>query len=392
VFCLCPSASPLTFENGILMNRSVLIAVVLTILAVVWVLSGGDGSETELQGQALAETNSDAPKLFKVKVRDISAQSMQDTIQLQGEIAPARSIVIKAETSGRIESRYADKGERVKQNATLIKIAINDRQARLEQAEATLKLRAAELEAGKQLKEKRMISGNQLEQAVANVAAAKAEVKKIKVEIQQTSIRAAFDGILNDVHVEQGDYVASGDPLAQLIDDQYLKIIAQVPQQHAAKLALGQSVEAELLDGTKIQGTLSYISNQANSATRTFEIEATAEPDARKLRSGQSARVRLSLGERSAHKVATSMLELASDGTIFVNGVDKHNVVVKVPVDIIRSESDGIWLSGIPDKFRLITVGQAFVSRGQNVEVIVEQNPEDDSPEDESSEVQNGAL
>ena len=373
------------------MNRSVLIAVVLTILAVVWVLSGGDGSEAELQDQTLAKTNTAGPKLFKVKVRDISAQSMQDTIQLQGEIAPARSIVIKAETSGRIESRSADKGDRVKQNATLIKIAINDRQARLDQAEAILKLRLAELEGGKQLKEKKMISGNQLEQAVANVAAAKAEVKKIKVEIQHTSIRAAFDGILNDVHVEQGDYVASGDPLAELIDDQYLKIIAQVPQQHAAKLALGQSVEAELLDGTKIQGTLSYISNQANSATRTFEIEATAEPDARKLRSGQSARVRLSLGERSAHKVATSMLELAADGTIFVNGVDENNVVVKVPVDIIRSESDGIWLAGIPEQFRLITVGQAFVSKGQNVDVIVEQDPDDQSPEDESPEAQNGA-
>jgi multidrug efflux system membrane fusion protein len=355
------------------MNRSVVIAIILTILAFLWVLSGGDSSDkgTDAVNQEPSEA---APKLFKVKVRDITAKKMQDIIQLQGEIAPARSIVIKAETSGRIEGRYAEKGERVKQNATLVKIDINDRQARLDQAEAILKLRQAEFQAGQQLKTKKMISGNQLEQAVANVASAKAEVKKINVEIQHTSIRAAFAGILNDIHVEQGDYVASGDPVAALIDDRHLKIIAQVPQQHAAKLALGQDVEAELLDGAKIKGKLSYISNQAASATRTFEIEAIAEPDARKLRAGQSARVRLSLGERSAHKVATSMLELSADGTIFVNGVDENNTVVKVPVEIIRSESDGIWLAGIPETFRLITVGQAFVSKGQQVEPILEES------------------
>ena len=232
-------------------------------------------------------------------------------------------------------------------------------------------MREAELEGANQLKAKRLISGNQLEQAVANVAAARASVKRIKVELSQTNIRAPFSGIVNERHVELGDYVSSGDPILELIDDTQVKIVARVPQQHISKLKEGQTLAAELLDGTRIEGTLTYISSYADQATRTFRVEAIAKPDGN-LRLGQSASVGLNLGELQAHKVSSSVLSLAADGSIFVNAVDDDNTVVRYPVEIIKNDSDGVWLSGLPADIRLIVVGQAFVAEGQSVEVSIE--------------------
>jgi multidrug efflux system membrane fusion protein len=90
------------------------------------------------------------------------------------------------------------------------------------------------------------------------------------------------------------------------------------------------------------------------------------------MRLGQSASVGLTLGELQAHKVSSSVLSLAADGSIFVNAVDDNNQVVRHEVEIIKNDSDGVWLSGLPKQLRLIVVGQAFVAEGQTVEVSIE--------------------
>lgn len=358
------------------MNRSVVIAITLSIVVILWLMSGAIGNDDAPQQNPNAEqtnTDADTPKesLFKVTVKPMTAISIDETITLQGDLKPARAITVKAETNGRITSIRVDKGQRVHTDDSMIVIATDGRQARLEQAQAELKLREAELEAGKQLKAKRLISGNQLEQAIANVATAKASVKQIKVELSQTNIRAAFDGIANERYVELGDYVAAGDPVIELIDDTHAKIAARVPQQHIAKLALGQNITAELIDGTSVTGSVNFISNSAEAATRTFSVEATAQTSSA-LRLGQSARVKLTVGQVKSHKVSASILGLAANGDIYIVAVDDNNKVVRYNAEIIKNDSDGVWLSGLPETFRLITVGHAFVAEGQTVAVSQE--------------------
>ncbi len=60
-------------------------------------------------------------------------------------------------------------------------------------------------------------------------------------------------------------------------------------------------------------------------------------------------------------------------GVLQVKGVDDKNRVVTHSVDIIRSERDGVWLKGLPDEFRIITIGQGFVSQGDEVVAVDEE-------------------
>ncbi|KZX76426.1 hypothetical protein A3715_13060 [Oleiphilus sp. HI0009] len=353
------------------MNRSVLIALGLSIAVLGWLFSGSSNQPATQVNEFASEEQTTPKELFKVTVRPMVAETVADIITLQGDIEPARAITVKAETHGSITNIGVESGTRVQQNQVMLNIDISDRQARLEQAQAELKLREAELKAAQQLKQRKLVSGNQLEQALANLAAAKSSVEQITVELGHTRIRAAFEGIANYRHVELGDYVQAGDPLIDLIDDQHIKIIARVPQQHVSKIKLGQTVNADLLDGTTIEGQLSYISSQADPATRTFRIEATAQSKSNP-RLGQSARVRLQLGDILAHKVSSSILSLAADGSIYVNAVDESNQVVRYVVEIIKNDSDGVWLSGLPENLNLIVVGQAFVAKGQTVDIAIE--------------------
>lgn len=352
------------------MNRSLIIAIILTVVAVGWILSGTSGTSESVPVDA---SNAQIqPEKFKVKVKTIVAEAVTDSLFLQGQIEAAREIEIKAEVKGVVTLLGRDKGSRLKKGERIVELDISDRIARLKKAKAELDVKKSERDAGAQLRQKNMLSKNQQQQNIANVLAAKAEVKEIEVEINKTSVRAPFATVLNDRYVEVGDYVSPGDPLAYLVDDSYVLISADVPQQFIAKLALGQTVNATLLDGRTLEGKISFISTSADPDTRTFRIEAKSENVKHYLRFGQSARVTIVMGEQKAHKLTGSLLDLNSDGELQVKGIDSDNRVITQTVDIIRSERDGIWLKGLPDKFRIITVGQGFVTEGDEVEPVEE--------------------
>lgn len=357
------------------MNRSVILSISLAVIATIWVLLGSFSSNEEDNNEPqVSEQTEQSLSSFKVKVQKRSAEKMQDQVLLQGGIEADRQIEVRAETLGTIEKIHATKGDRLKAGQAILSLAMNDREARLAKAKAELRVKQTELASSKSLKDKNMVSENRYQQDIANVVAAEAEVKQIEVEIKQTNINAAFNGILNEVHVELGDYVSPGTAIATLVDQDWVTITAQVPQQHIAKMRIGQSVEATLLNGTQLSGQINYISSSADISTRTFLIEAKAKNLAGVKYFGQSARVRIYLGERSAYLMSPSLLNLSSDGSLQVKTLDSEKRVVSHDVSMIRSDNQGIWLGGLPDAIELITVGQGFVSDGEIVDPIYEQD------------------
>ncbi|UZE95302.1 efflux RND transporter periplasmic adaptor subunit [Alkalimarinus alittae] len=349
------------------MNRSIIIAIVLTVVSVGWVLSG---SSATTEPDLAATTGQASPEKFKVKVKTIVAETVTNSLYLQGQIEAAREIEIRAEVQGVVTQLGRDKGSRLKKGERIVELDVSDRLAQLKKAKAELEVKKSERNAGAQLQKKNMLSINQQQKNVANVLAAEAAVKEIEVEIDKTSVKAPFDTVLNDRYVEVGDYVSPGDSLAYLVDDSTILITADVPQQYIADIIIGQTVNATLLDGRMLEGTVSFISSSADANTRTFRVEAKAENVTNILRFGQSARVTVETGEQKAHKLTGSLLDLNSDGLLQVKGVDTQHRVITQTVDIIRSERDGIWLQGLPETFKIITAGQGFVTEGDEVEPI----------------------
>ncbi len=352
------------------MNRSLILSIILAIIATIWILSGSfsENEDTENIEQLSSEKTGKELPTFKVKVQKRIAEKMQDQIVLQGGIQAARKIQVRAETLGTIEKIYATKGDKLKAGQAILSLAMNDREARLEKAKAELRVKQTELASSKSLKDKNMVSENRYQQNLADLAAAQAEVKEIEVEIKQTNITAAFNGVLNEVHVELGDYVSPGSTLATLVDQDWVTITTEVPQQHIAKIEKGQTVEAVLLNGMLLRGKITYISSTAKPETRTFLIEAKAKNEANIKYFGQSARVKIYLDMRSAYLMSPSLLNLSSDGSLQVKTLDSEKRVHSQNVTMIRSDNEGIWLGGLPDEIELITVGQGFVSDGEIVD------------------------
>ena len=129
-------------------------------------------------------------------------------------------------------------------------------------------------------------------------------------------------------------------------------------------------LQQEFYNGDTIMGKVSYIAPVADPATRTFRVEiSTPNPDY-SIKDGLTAKVRISVEKKRHTKSHPLFLSLNDVGQIGVKIVDAQNKVQFVPVTILSDTSDYMWIRGLPDNVRLITVGQDFVSHGQTVRPV----------------------
>jgi hypothetical protein len=71
-----------------------------------------------------------------------------------------------------------------------------------------------------------------------------------------------------------------------------------------------------------------------------------------------------------AHRVSPALFTLDDAGSMGVRLIDQDNRVVFYAVEVIEDTAQGAWVTGLPSKVNLITVGQEFVLAGQRVEPI----------------------
>jgi multidrug efflux system membrane fusion protein len=124
-----------------------------------------------------------------------------------------------------------------------------------------------------------------------------------------------------------------------------------------------------LSTGESVEGRLTYIAPRANEQTRTFDVEIEIDNSDASLRSGMSAKAKISTGEVDAHFLSPALFSLSSDGDVGVKVVDETDKVRFYPVTILQSNTQGAWVDGLPEQVRVITRGQGFVDEGNQVSV-----------------------
>lgn len=348
-----------------------LLSAALLAVTVTWVASGQIGRTADgAVNPTPAPRPEPAPMTVQVRVQH--AEAIARELVVQGQVEPGRSVVLKAETAGAVAEVLAERGRKVLAGDPVVRLAMNDRSARLARAEALVSQRRQDLAAFQRLGQSGFQAQTQLNQARADQAEAEAELEHIRLDIARTEIVAPFAGVLETRAVELGTVVAVGDPIATIVDTDPLIAVAQVPQTSVGTLEIGSPARVRLATGDTAEGRIRFVSANADSATRTFRVEVEiANPDAR-LKAGVSAELRIPRETEHAHFISPAQLTLASDGTLGVLAVDGDSRAVFHPVRIVRSAVDGLWVADLPETVRLITLGQGFVQPGERVTVLAD--------------------
>ncbi|QKT04448.1 efflux RND transporter periplasmic adaptor subunit [Ectothiorhodospiraceae bacterium 2226] len=343
--------------------RRLALMAALLVLLVIWLASG------VLTRQAPQPPEARAPLATLVAVETQEARPVQRRLTLQGDVEPDQVVRVRARTAGPVERWEARLGELVGAGDLLAHVAVDEREAQLRQAEAALRSAQSEYRAAQQLLAEGFVAEGELERREADLEGARAQVEAMRQEVEHTRVRAPIEGVLNARLAEVGDFVAVGGEVAEVVDNDPLVAVVRVPQHAVHRLRAGAAAEVRFVGGGTAEGTLRFVAVRADPATRTFRAEVEIPNPERALPSGISAEVTLLTGEAEAHKVSPAILSLDDAGRVGVRTVDEGQRVRFYPVEIVRAEVDGVWVSGLPRTAHIITVGHGFVSDGEQVRV-----------------------
>jgi multidrug efflux system membrane fusion protein len=352
------------------MKQSYLIAIIIALAVAAWLLSGQFGREEDHAEAALPAAAHAEPAPPKVRVSERLAQPHTAEIVLRGRTEAARIVELKAETRGKVVEILAEEGAYVRAGDVLLRLAADDRLAKLRQAKALLAQRQIEFDSSKALSAKGYRAETEVAAATARLEEAKAAVASMEIDLGYTTISAPFDGVIERRAVEIGDFVDVGNPVATIVDLDPIRVVGHVVESNVAKLRPGMAGAAALVTGETLQGTLSFVGAMADEQTRTFRVELEIPNPDRSVVQGISAEMRVPVAELPAHQVSPAILTLTDDGKIGVKTVNAENIVEFHAVQIVGDGPDGVWLAGLPERARFITVGQDFVVTGQKVEPV----------------------
>lgn len=359
------AADTLDFETSGGSGVSGWVATALTLALIAWM---GSGYIFPAEEAAAPEARDAGRRAATVAVRASVAEEVTQFFVAEGQALPDRETMIRAETSGEIESLSVQKGQIVDAGVEIARIAAAERSAQLTQANAEIERATREVENAQSLLERGVATQDRVTDARAALATAQAQLATVEQGLDNTVIRAPFPGLLDDLTIDPGEYVQAGTEVGRIIDTDPLTIEVQVPQQAVSGIRADQSAMVSFITGETREGTVTYVSGSADAQTRTFRAEVqVANPDGA-IPSGVSAQIRVPVGEATAHFISPAVLALGTDGILGVKTLEEDNTVGFTPVEIVRAQTDGIWVSGLDDQATIITIGQGFVSAGEQVD------------------------
>ena len=338
-------------------------AAVIFALLVIW-MGLGIFKEPEADTKLRAVS---APALESVSTALVLAEDFRRPVRVRASTEAERYVTVTARTTGVVTRIPWTRGSQVSEGDLLCQLAEEDKRAALAEAESEHKAAEVEWQATRQLVRQQLSSELDATRKQTALQKTIAELERARLQLEYTQIRAPFDGVLDDIPVEEGGTLVTGQPCAQLLDLDTVRVRGYIAEAEVDYVAVGDPVEVKLSSGLLVTGELSFVSKRADEASRTFQVEARLSNPDLKIRHGLSADLLVYAAAQQAHHIPASALLLDTEDGVIVRILDDESAVRQVPVEILYDDIEGIWVSGLPKQARLITVGHFYVRHGQVV-------------------------
>ena len=356
---------------------SYILSVLLSAGVIAWmysgtiVVSGQVDTENALPPPAI-RVSQERSDLFKVQVSKIKASDRNSIIKVHGKTEASAKVTIQAETTGMLIERPYKKGDFVEKGEILCQLVPGTRQAQIDEAHASFLFTESQLRSAEKLNKSGFSSTTQVGQLQVNLEAAKSRLEQAKLELERTTIKAPFSGIIETPIAEIGSLLSNGSPCATILKTNPMLAVGQISEREVGQMKIGTRATVQLVNGETKQGKISYIASGAESNTKTFRIEVELPNDSNDIRDGITAQIEFILPPKIAHFINSSTLTLNSDGELGVKTVNGKNLVQFIPVELAGGETNGVWVKGLPEEANVITVGQEYVIHGQEVDPVLE--------------------
>jgi len=341
-----------------------------------------------------------------VNVGKIEQIDVQPITQVTGKLQPARKASLHFQVSGQIDGRLVEAGQYVEQNVRMLSIESGDFVDAVEESKALLKtehnaverdlrllslmrqereLQEQEVERLKRLGQSSLASTSKYEQALQALYRQQADEARLKhsvdsarsrLMIEQTRLNKAdrnlersqllspFNGTVNVVYVEVGDYVSPGQVALEIVQIDQLDLNLEVTGKAASQLTLGQKINV-YTNNDEREGQIIALAVDPDPETNTHLLKIRLPSE--RLFAGQLAVAHLPgyLYKNASVAPISSILYEGGQSYVF-EVVDDHHVVRK-PVDLVERYKDVQIVSGLEPGTPIVSRDVSSLVDGQIV-------------------------
>lgn len=283
-------------------------------------------------------------------------------IQVQGEVASRKNITMAAEAPGRAIQINVSPGDIVKRNQLLVKLDAETTENSIRELRTALKLASIIFEKQENLWEQEIGTEIQYLEAKNKKDALERQLATAQSQLEMASIRAPFNGRIDKVNINVGEFVQPGTPILSVVSQEEMYLKADISEEYINNFDQGDSVEIYMPSVKKsfksIVSSVSYVINPAN---RTFQLEVKANEFAKDLKPNQFVRMTLiDYENENAVVVPSDIIQQDNVGDFIFLVKKKDNVKKAEKVRIER----GRTYQGKTEILKGIKAGDVVISSG----------------------------
>lgn len=345
----------------------VLLVILLVILPLGKIISA---KKTELAEKRSKET-AGAKSLTNVVTMELIPSMVMEKLSLPGVAKPWISLEVVSEIRGKIVSKKVTEGRRVNKGDVLAVIDKSDYQNSYDSALASYETAQSTEKRLKALVKKKIVTQSQLDDAVANVKTSKAAFENAQLNLNRCTIRSPMEGVVDRVHIENGTFLSSGDPVAQILQIDKLKIEVGIPESDvdAVRRLKTFHMTIDALSGKAYTGEYHYLYKTTDSMARLYNLEIKVDNSDGAILPDMFARVKI-VKNQDPQGLAVPMYSLVARNKNIGVYVEKDGFVQFKPV---RTGFQDGWRTQIPEGLhpgeKVVVVGHRIIEDGEQVNV-----------------------
>lgn len=208
-------------------------------------------------------------------------------------LRPASTTTLSSKAKGQIRSLPFNIGDAFAEGDALVKIGCNDTYAEIQIAKARLNVSRVENESNRNLLAQGGVSKFDVDLSAAKVEEAEAVLKKYQAAAGDCAVYAPYAGKVVALHANQYEYVNSGQPVLEVIDDSVLEMQLYVPSGWITRLSLDTRFRVSIEEvGKEYDARIMRMNPRVDAGSKTLEIIAAMEENHSELRPGMSGNAR----------------------------------------------------------------------------------------------------
>jgi membrane fusion protein (multidrug efflux system) len=295
-----------------------------------------------------------------VEAAQVASSAVTDRFTTIGTIEAGDAITVTSEIDGIVTAIPFREGGRLAQGEVIARLNDDQLKAEALRARALKDQRQSTWERVKSVVDQGAGAPQDLDDAIAALKVAEANLVLAQTRLAKTRITAPFAGLAGKRHVSRGAFLRAGQAITDLAQIDQLRVTFAVPERILASMRVGAEValSTTAFPDYELTGTIDVIEPQLDPVTRNAGIVArVANPD-ELLRPGMSATVTAVLRERARALTVPSAAVFVEGGQAYVYVIKPDSVVTRTPVTL------GTRLTDVVEVTEGLDAGQQVVRAG----------------------------